>query len=117
MAKAPIPGKTRPKATQPGLVVSFGGDEWVLHPDAITPKDLADLRRATGLKSTDVFQAMADGDIPLDVFGALVFLARRQTEGKWINFDAATAGLTLGSECTIEPEPDEPEPDDQSPEA
>lgn len=97
------------------LAVGFDGGEWVLETDAITPKDLADLRRATGLTSTDVFQSMAEGNLPLDTFSALVFLARRQTEGKWVTYQHATEGLTLGSTCSIEAVADEPEVD--SPEA
>lgn len=118
MAKAPTPGKTRPKDTR-GLVVGFGGEEWVLHSDAITPKDLADLRRATALTSVDVFTAVSEGNVQLDIAGALVFLARRQCEGKWINFDAATLGLTMGSEFHIgvEPASDPASEDVDSPEA
>jgi hypothetical protein len=111
------PNSVKPKpAKVPAILVGFDGEEWRLQTDAITPKDLSDLRRATGLTSTDVFQAMANGDLPLDAFGALVFLARRQTEGKWVTHAHATDGLTLGSECTLGAEPaDTPEAD--SPEA
>lgn len=108
--------KQKPKVSeQRPLAVGFDGEEWILETDAITPKDLSDMRRATGLTSTDVFQAMADGNIPLDAFGALVFLARRQTEGKWVTHAHAVEGLTLGSECTIEAVTDDEGPD--SPEA
>jgi len=116
-ARAPRVGTTpnaKKPAKQPGLVVGYDGAEWVLHTDAITPKDLSDLRRATALTATTLFQAVADGDTTLDVFGGLVFLARRQCEGKWINFEAATAGLTLGSDCTMRADADD-EPDEEEP--
>lgn len=119
-ARAPRVGTTPNAKKKPAgpapLAVGFDGDEWILHTDAITPKDLSDLRRATGLTSTEVFQSMAEGNIPLDAFGALVFLARRQTEGKWVNYAHATDGLTLGSECTLGAVPDDA-PEDDSPEA
>lgn len=119
-ARAPRVGST-PSAVktkaQPGLVVGVDGETWTMRTDAITSKDLSDLRRATGLTSSDVFSAVAAGDIPLDVFGALVFLARRQTEGRWVNYVIATEGLTLGSDYTLEVEADDTPEDPDSPEA
>lgn len=116
-ARAPRVGTTpnakkQKPSKQPGLLVGFDGDEWLFHTDAINPKDAADMRRATGLTTTDVFQAVADGNIPIDVFGALVFLARRQADGRWINFAGATEGLTIGSDCTITTDVDEETPNE-----
>lgn len=111
-ARAPrvgtTPNASKKKSNAQGLVVGFDGQEWTMYTDAISPKDVVDMRRATGLTTNDVFQSIMSKQVPLDVMAALVFLARRQSEGSWISFDVATDGLTLGSDCKLEPEEADP---------
>lgn len=109
MAKAPKPGTTpnaRAKKQGAGLIVGYGGNRWVFRPDGVSPKDVADLRRACGFGPRDVIEALqSGGGLELDQAGALVFLARRQCEGRWVTWDHATEGLTYATPLELEPEP------------
>ena len=99
-------------------MVGFDGRTWALRVSEVTPRDVADLRKASGLSLRAVMAAAADGDLDLDIGAALVFLARRQSGEPRITFDAAIDGLTYGSEFTWGLDgDDQDEVDDDSPEA
>lgn len=120
MAKAPKPGTTRTKERQ-ALMITFGGT-WRLDPDEITPKDGNDLKRASGMKPSEVFLALGEGVSDVGIAAGLLFLARRQSEGSWISYEMATEGLLQGSvregKFTIELETPEQEAEaDADPEA
>lgn len=119
MAKAPKPGTTRPKE-QKALMITFGGT-WRLSPDEISPKDGNDLRRASGLKPSDVFMSLSTGAADIDTAAALLFLARRQSEGSWVSYDYAVGDLMQGDiragKFVIALETAEEEASDDDPEA
>lgn len=117
--RAPRPGST-PSARQNkggGLLVGFNGSKWLFRADAVTPKDVADLRRATGFGPREIMATLAEGGgIDIDQAGGLIFLARRQCEGRWVTFEAAVDGLTYNSDLELEPEPARVDEDTDSPE-
>lgn len=115
MAKAPRPGaSTRAQAAEAVLTVGFGDRTWTLRLDAITPRDVGDLRQALGFGTREVFSALAENLLDLDIASALVFLARRQHTPR-ISYAQAvdgftyTTGFTYGLAGDIEDDEDSPE--------
>ena len=111
MAKAP---PVQRRADKP-LRVGYDGRSWLLRFSEVTPRDVADLRKSTGMSVQGVVAAASGGDLDLDIAAALIFLARRQSGEPRITFDAAIDGLSYDSEFTWGLDDDGE--DDDSPEA
>jgi len=127
MAKAPTPGRyTSPAAkpkVAPDMYIGWDGDEWGFSHNEITPQDAADLDRRTGMGPRALMATFAEhpDEVDLHTAAGLIFLARRQTEGRWVTWAHATDGLTYDSAITMRPADDatamEGQEDDDSPEA
>lgn len=76
--------------------VGFAGQLWDFDINEVAPKDVADLRRETGLRMADILSVDL-ATVDLDIAAALIFLARRQSDSRLIKFDAAVAGFTYGT--------------------
>lgn len=130
MAKAPTPGRYTPpgakdKSTAPQLFVGFDGEEWGFRYLEITPQDAADLDKRAGMGPRALMSTFAEhpNEVDLHTAAGLIFLARRQTEGRWVTWAQATDGLSYDSAITIRNADDvttaesESETEDDSPEA
>jgi hypothetical protein len=114
MAKAPTPGRGR---SETSIRIGYDGREWAFSASEIAPRDVADLRRETGLAALQALKMFRTGDGDLDTAGAVIFLARRQSESRSITFDDATVGLGYDSEVTVHVDGQVDDEDDSHPEA
>ena len=128
MAKAPTPGRYTPPAAKPkaapDMYVGWDGDEWGFRYSEVTPQDAADLAKRTGMGPRALMATFAEhpDEVDLHTAAGLIFLARRQTEGRWATWAHATDGLSYDSAITMrnaddETDVEQPVDEDESPEA
>lgn len=113
MAKAPRP----PAPKTPALIIKLGEQSWRLETNEVTPDDIRVLRKALGISFRELINQVGT-DIDLDIAAGLILMARRQTEGRWVTFEQASAGLTYDSVFEIDIDDDgTPAEVDDSPQA
>lgn len=107
MAEAPDPrrnarAKARDAEAAAPTVLTFGFGEhrWALRSSMVSPRDVADMKKAVHHDLTVLFKRLKDDTLEIDHAAGLVFLARRQATPT-ISFDEATAGMSLESEIHI----------------
>lgn len=107
MAKAPTPGRYTPPTAKvkgtPEIYIDWDGDEWGFSYNEITPQDAADLAKRTGMGPRVLMAMFGENPYEIDLHTAagLIFLARRQSEGRWVTWAHATDGLSYDSAITM----------------
>lgn len=117
-AQAPRPGAARrADAENTSITIKVDGKAvGTLRPNELSAKDAALLRRETGMSLAGVLRAgMADPDI--DVFAAMVWLARRQAGDETVTFEEVAEEFTYDRDYEQSEDPAEAIEDPDSPEA
>jgi len=93
---------SRPSTDSPGLQIDLDGQTYIVRQADLTPRDVAALRKATGMSWVGLAKALqADPDI--DLIAALVWLARR-TKGQDADYDSVLDELSYESDLSIKVE-------------
>lgn len=106
--------KKREDVAGEGLAFVLGGRKYTVSAGEVCAADVIALRRATGYSFAGLLRA-AQEDPDIDVFAAVVWLARRAEGERTLTFDEVAQEITYDD---INVEDDETEdPEDVSPEA
>lgn len=96
-ARADRRGEERKRARGVGIKVTVGKDEYEVYQGDLSALDTAELRRATGMSYLGLLRA-ARADFDIDLFAALIWLARRVNGERSLTFEEVAADLDYDSE-------------------
>jgi hypothetical protein len=88
--------KRKSDATDVGIKVTYEGTAYEIHFGELSGLDVRELRRQTGYTTFALLQTVFDGDTDLDIFAAIVWLARRLA-GEPVTYEVVAGGMKWGA--------------------
>lgn len=94
--------KRQADATDVGLKVTASGVVYEIHFGELSGLDVLALRKQTGYTTFNLLQMVFDGQTDVDVFAAIVWLARRAAGEQRLRFEDVAATIKWGAKNSIE---------------